>query len=271
MDNRPIGIFDSGLGGLTGLKVLRQLLPGEDFVFFADTGRMPYGPRPLKQLRAFAVQNMDFLAARGVKAILSACGTVSSNAGDILDAYPVPTFGVLRPSVEAMAAVPGEGPLAVIATAASIKSGQFTEPLRRLCPGREIVGVACPEFVPMIEAGHIAPDDPVALDVVSRTLAPLKGRKLDALLLGCTHYGVIEQSIRLELGDVPLLSAATCGAEALRDALKALALTGAQKEGGGARFYISSDPEPFERFASRYLDMGPVRAERVPVMETINL
>jgi glutamate racemase len=170
-----------------------------------------------------------------------------------------------------MAAVEGEGPLAVIATAASIKSGQFTEPLRALCPGREIVGVACPEFVPMIEAGHIAPDDPVVLDVVSRTLAPLKGRTLDALLLGCTHYGVIEQSIRAELGDVRLLSAATCGAEALRDALARRKLTSTQKEGGNARFYISSDPEPFEGFASRYLDMGPVRAERVPVMEAKNL
>ena len=271
MDNRPIGIFDSGVGGLTGLKVLRQLLPGEDFVFFADTGRMPYGPRPLKELRVFAVQNMDFLAARGVKAILSACGTVSSNAGDILDAYPIPTFGVLRPSIEAMAAVPGDGPLAVIATAASIKSGQFTEPLRKLCPGREIVGLACPEFVPTIEAGHIAPDDPVLLDAVSRTLAPLRGRRFDALLLGCTHYGVIEQSIRAELGDVPLLSASVCGAAALRDAVARLSLASERKEGGSARFYISSDPEPFEVFASRYLEIRPVRAERVPVMEAKNL
>nr|MCR5575375.1 aspartate/glutamate racemase family protein [Oscillospiraceae bacterium] len=168
MDDRPIGIFDSGVGGLTGLKALRRLLPGEDFVFFADTGRMPYGPRPLNELRAIAVQDMDFLAARGVKAVLSACGTISSAAEKELAAYPIPAFGVLHPAIAAMAAVPGEKPLAVIATAASIESGLFTAPLRTLCPGREIVSVACPEFAPMVEAGHIAPDDPVVREAVER-------------------------------------------------------------------------------------------------------
>ena len=161
MDDRPIGIFDSGVGGLTGLKALRRLLPGEELVFFADTGRMPYGPRPLSELRAIAVQDMDYLASFGVKAILAACGTISSAAHRELADYPIPAFGVLHPAVAAMAAVAGDKPLAVIATAASIESGQFTEPLRALCPGREIVGLACPEFAPMIEAGHIAPDDPV--------------------------------------------------------------------------------------------------------------
>ena len=271
MDDRPIGIFDSGLGGLTALKALRRLLPGEDLVFFADTGRMPYGPRPIPELRRIAVQNMDFLASFGVKAILSACGTTSSSARRELASYPIPAFGVLRPALAAMAAVPGKKPLAVIATAASIKSGQFTEPLRELCPGREIIALACPDFVPMIEAGHIAPDDPVVLETVARELAPLRDTELDALLLGCTHYGVIEAAIRAVLGDVPLLAAADCGAAALRDALLEGALTNSRTEGGSVRFYISSESAPFEAFASRYLEMGPVRAERVPVMETMSL
>ena len=178
MDDRPIGIFDSGVGGLTGLKALLRLLPGEDYVFFADTGRMPYGPRPQGELRAIAVQDMDCLASFGVKAILSACGTISSAAHRELETYPVPAFGVLHPAVAAMAAVGGDAPLGVIATAASIESGQFTEPLRALCPGREIVGLACPEFAPMIEAGHIAPDDPVLREAVARSLAPLRGKRL---------------------------------------------------------------------------------------------
>ena len=121
MDDRPIGIFDSGLGGLTALKALHALLPGEDLVFFADTGRMPYGSRPFWQLRAFARQNLDFLASFGVKAVLAACGTLSSTAADLLDANPVPACGVLRPSLAAMAAVPGDDALAVIATGASIR------------------------------------------------------------------------------------------------------------------------------------------------------
>ena len=136
MDTRPIGVYDSGIGGLTGLKALRALLPGEDFVFFGDSGRMPYGPRPKEELCRIAAQDMDFLSRYGVKAILAACGTISSAAKRVLESYPVPAFGVLEPALDAMAAVKGDGPLAVIATAASIKSGEFTDALRRRCPGR---------------------------------------------------------------------------------------------------------------------------------------
>ena len=172
MDDRPIGIFDSGVGGLTGLKALLCLLPGEDYVFFADTGRMPYGPRPQGELRAIALQDMDCLASFGVKAILSACGTISSAAHRELETYPVPAFGVLHPAVAAMAAVGGDAPLGVIATSASIESGQFTEPLRALCPGRESVGLACPEFAPMIEAGPSAPSSGTCRCCPRRTAGP---------------------------------------------------------------------------------------------------
>ena len=265
MDNRAIGIFDSGIGGLTSLKTLRALLPEENFIFFADTGRMPYGGRSAEALRRIAVQDMDLLAARGVKVLLSACGTISSAAEAELAAYPVPAFGVLHPALRAMAAAEGEGALCVLATGASIRSGQFTEPLKALCPGREIVGLACPEFAPMIEAGHIDPADPVLLEAVARALAPIRGRKLAALLLGCTHYGVIADSIRAFLGgDFPLLSAADCGALAVRDWLRDKALLGT---GGNTEFLISCAPEAFDAFASRYLEMGPVHARRVPVME----
>ncbi len=265
MDNRAIGIFDSGIGGLTSLKTLRALLPEENFIFFADTGRMPYGPRGAAELRRIAVQDMDLLAARGVKVLLSACGTISSAADAELAAYPVPAFGVLHPAVRAMAAVEAPGPLCVLATAASIASGQFTEPLRALCPGREIVGLACPEFAPMIEAGHIAPEDPVLLESAARTLAPLRGRDCAALLLGCTHYGVIEETIRAVLGpSVPILSAADCGARAVRDYLTEHGLLGT---GGKTEFLISCAPEAFDALASRYLGMGPVHARQVPVME----
>ena len=172
MDNRPIGIYDSGIGGLTGLKALRRLLPGEDLVFFADTGRMPYGPRSREELCRIAGQDMDFLASFGVKAILAACGTISSAARPVLESYPIPAFGVLAPAVEAMAALPGERPLAVLATAASIESGQFTDPLRARCPGREIIGLACPEFAPMIEAGHIDREDAVLTAAAERPWPP---------------------------------------------------------------------------------------------------
>ena len=264
MDNRPIGVYDSGVGGLTGLKALRRMLPGEDYVFFADSGRMPYGPRPRAELCRIAEQDMDFLAAFGVKAILAACGTISSAARPVLAAYPIPAFGVVDPSVDALAAVPGTGPLGILATEASIASGLFTEPLRARCPGREIIGLPCPAFAPLIEAGHIRSDDPLLRDSVARALAPVRGVGFAALLLGCTHYGIIEDAIRDFLGDVPLLSAADCGARALRDHLVQNGLTGG---GGSLRCFVSGDLRQFETFAGAYLEPGPVHAERAPIME----
>ena len=130
MDKRPIGVYDSGVGGLTGLRALMRMLPGEDFIYFSDSGRMPYGPRPQEELCRIAGQDMDFLAQFGVKTILAACGTISAAAKSVLAAYPIPAFGVLTPALDMMAAVPGERPLAVIATAASIASGEFTRALR---------------------------------------------------------------------------------------------------------------------------------------------
>lgn len=268
MDNRPIGIYDSGVGGLTGLRALRQLLPEESFVFFGDTGRMPYGARSLAELRRIAVQDMDFLASHGVKAILAACGTISSAAHAEIAAYPIPAFGVLHPAVEAMAAVEGDGALGILATPASIASGLFTEPLRARCPGREIVGLPCPAFAPLIEQGHIDPDDPLLLEAVEDTLAPLQGRRFDALLLGCTHYGIIADAIRDYLGrDVKLLSASECGARALRDHLAGAGLTNGRESGGTARYFESGDLRHFEDFAGPYLEHGPVHAEQAPIME----
>ena len=235
MDTRPIGVYDSGVGGLTGLRALMRLLPGENFVYFSDSGRMPYGPRPLTELRRIAVQDMDYLARFDVKAILAACGTISSAAREEIAAYPIPAFGVLTPALDAMAAVPGGGPLCILATAASIASGEFTGALREKCGGaREIVGLACPEFASTIEAGHIRADDPVVRECVERA-------------------------------DVPLLSAADCGAKALRDYLVQNDLTGGER--CARRFFVSGDVPAFERFAEPYLQIGPVHAEQAPVME----
>ena len=267
MDDRPIGVYDSGVGGLTGLRALMRLLPGEDFVYFSDSGRMPYGPRPLRELRRIAVQDMDYLASFGVKAILAACGTISSAAKEEISAYPVPAFGVLTPALDALAAVPGDGPLAILATAASINSGEFTDALRKKCGmKREIVGVPCPEFAPLIESGHTRRSDPVVRACVRRALEPIRGRSFDAVLLGCTHYGFIEDAIRDYLGeDVKLMSAADCGAAALRDYLTQNGLTGG--EHAERRFYVSGDVRAFETFARPYLQSGPVHAEQAPIME----
>ncbi|MCR5089177.1 MAG: glutamate racemase [Oscillospiraceae bacterium] len=255
MNDRPIGIFDSGLGGLTSLRTLHRLLPEENIVCFADTGRCPYGEKSSAQLRTMAVQNLRFLSSFNVKAILVACGTLSANAADLLDAWHVPAIGVLRPTVAALRQLPGTGPLAVIATEASIRSGGFQRAVRAACPGREVLALACPEFVPLIESGHFHADDPLLRESVSRTLAPLQSVRPSALVLGCTHYGVIAAAISDFLGpELPLIHAADCGAEAICSLLQASGETGGR---GEIRYYTSGDAESFSEKAALLLGGAP--------------
>ena len=213
MDNRPIGVFDSGFGGLTAVRALRRLLPEEDIVFFADNGRAPYGGREREQLRLMARQDLALLLEHGVKAVIAACGTVSSNAAGELRAAPVPVVGMIEAPVEAISERGGQGCVGVIATEATVRAGAFAEALRARCPGRRIVSVACPDFVPLIESGHVLPDDPAVAEAAERYLAPLRAEKPQALLLGCTHYGLIAPAIRACLGaEVELVEASSCAA-----------------------------------------------------------
>ena len=203
MDNRPIGVFDSGLGGLTAVRRLRQILPDENIIYFGDTGRMPYGGRPREQMRTIARQNITFAESFDVKVILAACGTISSNAPDIIAANATKTIGVLLPGAERLAAT-GRKELGVIATKTSIESGAFQLSISRFAPDAKITAAACPDFVPMIESGHYLPDDPMVQRIVAQSLEPLKD--VGALLLGCTHYGLIADAICEYLGKTSSLS-----------------------------------------------------------------
>lgn len=265
MDIRPIGIFDSGLGGLTAIRALRKELPHENIVYFADTARMPYGARPAEELRRMARQDLDFVASKGVKCILAACGTVSSTAPDVLEGYEIRTFNVISATVRE-AAKHAQKPIGVIATAASIRSGGFQRSLEAACPGAEIIPVACPAFVPLIESGKYDADNAELRAAVAEYLGPIRERGAGSLILGCTHYGLIEQAIRDCLGDgVLLIGAADCAAHELADYLRENDLCGTA---GEERFFTSGSAEEFTAHASLFLGRPPRTAVRhVPAME----
>ncbi len=265
MDNRPIGVFDSGLGGLTAVRALRKLLPDENIIYFADSGRVPYGKRPAEQLRRMAVQDLDFVSSFGAKAIIAACGTISSTAPDILRGWPVPAFGVLDSPVRHISLMEKSGPIGVIATAASINSGSFERALHAACPGRAVFAAACPDFVPLIESGHCRADDSLVQKAVEGYLRPLKEKGVSVLLLGCTHYGLIAEAIRSFLGEeTELVEASRCAAEDIKAYLKSNGLLGGS---GESRYFTSGSGEEFSARASAFLSGGSIRAEETPVME----
>ena len=260
MNSKPVGIFDSGFGGLTALSEFRKLMPDENIIFLGDNGHAPYGGRTKQELHRLAGQNVDFLYSFGVKAILAACGTVSINAPNVLENAPVRTFNVLRPAVEYIQRLEDAAPLGIIATEASIRSGGFEKALREAGVKRKIISVPCPELVPLIEAGADSAD-PKVLEAVAGYLTPLKEAKISALLLGCTHYGIIEPVIRAFMGEnVDIISAAKLGAAALAEYLSENQLTGGT---GRTSFFTSGEPEQFRETASEILGYEP--AEVLPV------
>ncbi len=269
MRNRPIGIFDSGFGGLTALKRLRELMPDEDIIYFADSGRMPYGGRSEDELRCIARQNMAFLKGFDAKLAIAACGTLSSVAEDLLQSQDLPVIGVMRPGISRLAKLPGDGPLGIIATAASIKSGRFKAELKKLCPEREIIDIACPRFVPLIEGGHCAPGDRELDEAVAEHLAPMQGKKLSGLLLGCTHYGIISESIHAFLGGgLPLVSASGSAAEDAAGYLRRENMCGGS---GRLKLFTSGNADEFHAFASTFLGTGDFELEALPPMEVKQL
>ena len=265
MDARPIGFFDSGLGGLTAVRALRKILPDENIIYFGDTARMPYGSRPVRQLRVMARQDLDLVAGRGAKCILAACGTVSSTAPDVLAGYPLRTFDVLSSTVRETAKQPLRS-VGVIATAACIGSGAFQTALAAARPDLEVSAAACPAFVPLIESGHFDPDDEALRAAVEEYLSPLREKGVEALILGCTHYGLIGEAIRRFMGgEVRMIEAASCAAQELAAWLQREDLCGGT---GEERFFTSGSAEDFERLSAVFLGRAP-RGEvaHLPAME----
>ena len=248
-------MFDSGLGGLTAVRELRRLLPGEDIVYFGDTGRVPYGGRSVQSIIKYARQDVAFLRQFDLKAIVVACGTVSTTALDVLEAEnPIPVLGVVGPAAKAAARSTRNGLIGLIGTQASIRSGAYERQIAAENPAARVLARACPLFVPLVENGRFQPGDVVIETVAAEYLAPLKGAGVDTLVLGCTHYPLLERVIAAYMG--PAVTLVNVGAESARAVgamlgeQKALA---AREREGQCRCYVSDQAEDFSRLASIFL------------------
>mgnify|MGYP000819993322 CR=1 FL=1 len=255
MDNRPVGVFDSGLGGLTAARKIRSILPSEDIIYFGDTSRVPYGGRSREILLKYARQDVRFLRSFNIKAIVVACGTVSTTCLPQLQAEnDLPVLGVVEPACRRAVAVSKTRHVGLIATAASVRSGAYEAALRRLDPEVTVFSRACPLFVPLAEAGRIRRGDVVIETVAREYLTPLKNAGVDTLILGCTHYPLLTDVIGDVMGPgVELVSAGEESAFELKRMLKARELRADERRRGETEFYVSDRVEDFERTASLFL------------------
>lgn len=255
IDNRPIGVFDSGLGGLTAVRSLRQILPQEDLIYFGDTARVPYGGRSPETLLRYARQDIRFLRTYDLKAILVACGTVSTTSLPVLQAEnDLPIVGVVDPTCRRAAERTRNKRVGLIATAASVRSGAYAARLAALDGEIQVIAKPCPLFVPLVENGRIHPGDTVIETVAREYLAPLREAGIDTLILGCTHYPLLEEIIGGIMGPaVELVSAGEESAFELKRLLKARGLRADPSRRGRAEFCVSDRAEDFERMASMFL------------------
>ncbi len=253
MDNRPIGVFDSGIGGLTVLKEIVEQLPGENIVYFGDTARIPYGTRSKETVIKYFFQSVRFLLTKDIKAIVVACNTASALAmEEAQKVFDIPIIGVVDPGSKAAAASTKNATIGVIGTEGTINSGAYQRKIRQILPSAEIIGISCPLFVPIVEEGWENSD--VAYIAAKKYLLELKEHNIDSLVLGCTHYPALRYTINKVLGDkVTLINPAYETAKATKNMLKDRNLLSDKIDGGKCNYFVSDDPEKFKRIGGNIL------------------
>jgi glutamate racemase len=263
MKNSPIGIFDSGVGGLTVVKQLAVEMPGEDIVYFGDTAHVPYGTKSASTIQKFSIQNVLFLLKRNVKLIIIACNTSSAIVLPFLsEHFSIPIIGVIKPGAKAAVRSTRNGRIGVIGTSATILSGAYDKEIRSLNSGIKVYSGSCPLFVPLAEEGWA--NDGIVDIAARRYLAVFKGRKIDTLIMGCTHYPLLRSSIRRVMGkDVRLIDSAEETAKEAKNLLEECGLKSGAKSKGGSRFYVSDAPDKFRAVAKRFLGKDARTIERV--------
>ena len=249
---RPIGVFDSGIGGLTVLRALTETLPGEDFIYLGDTARLPYGTKSNEVIMRYSRENSEFLLAKGIKMLVVACNTSSAVAlVDISRQTVVPVIGVIEPGAIAAVKASRNGKIGVIGTEATIASGAYTLAIQALWPRAEIYTRACPLLVPLVEEGWI--ENEIAERTVAFYLESLKQSGIDTLLLGCTHYPLLRRVFERVLGaGVRIVDSAGATAAAVHKRLTQLRL--AHPRGSGSQsFFVTETPERFVRVGRHFI------------------
>ena len=255
MDHRAIGVFDSGLGGLTVVKELHKILPNENIVYLGDTGRVPYGSRSRETIIKYAMEDIAFLKSRDVKMIVAACGTVSSTLPrEISDHLGVPYADVVRPSAQEACRPPKQGRVGVVGTSASIRSNSYGRTISSLRPEVQVFGNACPLLVHVVENGLVQPDNQIARLSVEMYLKPLIEEKIDTLILGCTHYPILYDIFDDLLNhEVALIDPGKCTARYVKDVLTAQGMLSDRKELGSTDYNVTDQVSGFEQTASLFL------------------
>ena len=270
-DARPIGIFDSGVGGLTVARAVFDLLPNEPILYVGDNGRFPYGPRPLEEIRAFALEIAEYLADRDVKMLVVACNSIEVAAiADVAGAHGVPVIGVIDPGARAAVHATRNRRIGLIGTEATVASGAYARALARDGADVELFSTACPVFVRHVEAGDTSSDELV--EAAREYLVPLAEEGIDTLILGCTHYPMLSGLIQMVMGEeVVLVSSAEETAKDVYSTLRAASLL---RDGVGEPshgFLTTGDPEQFRKVAHHFLgpELGGVRPVEVRVVEGV--
>jgi glutamate racemase len=256
-----LGIFDSGVGGLTVQKAIFERLPSLDTIYLGDTARVPYGSKSPEVVTQYSLRNARFLVAREVDLLVVACNTASAVALPALrKEFAIPVLGVVEPGARSAARASRSGRIGVIGTPSTIASGAYQRAIRAARPEAEVIARACPLFVPLAEEGWTDPDDEVVRAVAHRYLAPLAHSGVDVLVLGCTHYPLLKGAIAKELPGVVLVDSAEAIAVEVAERL-------AGDLGGAAahRFFVTDTPDRFLAVAERFLGRPVAGAEQVDI------
>jgi glutamate racemase len=267
VDSRPVGVFDSGMGGLTVLHECLVTMPHEDFVYLGDAARLPYGPRPLPEVARFANEIGAYLEAQGVKLILVACNTATAAALPALqESLPVPVVGVIAPEAHTAVQATRNRRIGLLATKATVASGRYEQLVRTLDAGVRMTSVPCPRLVPLIESDD--PFGPETVDGVREYAKPLKEAGVDTVVLGCTHYPLIRPIFQRVFGrGVTLVFSAEETAREVAETLARKGIENGPNREGAYRFLTTGEPELFRVTGARFLQLPIDEVERVELAE----